>query len=841
MLIHNYILAVVLFRSLKKQIRLRFMKKTNPLIIILLFLLAQVIAAQESQVYKSSTSDTLNNAKEYLRSLKEENKSGVNDNITARKQNRILMQLKTKTDLGKSVLREGFDSDLVQIQIKSIIKLNEMTTEGLFEQDQKYVMSSNIFVSNIIFRELLTRVEIILDGLILQRDKFEVVRFGIDSLISLEVLYQIPRDTVAALTYSARIKTEYDAAYKVLGQINKTLSKIQEFESSVSALKFEIEEKLLKTEHLQTQRINSEAEKEFEGFTHFKGTAKSFSEIFEYSLTKAMLAFTFYLANHIDLIVLMVLFVIGMRFYLKSLKSHLAYLTKENSITEYYVLKYPLLTSIVVILNVFQFFYKEPPFLFYAGLWLITFAILVYLLKFSVEPRWRRWILMMDILFFIVYFDNLILLPHLADKIFVFILAALSLALGLFGIFNLKKSIDKVGFLKWFLYIFVLLEAISIILNLLDYFNASKRLMIAGILGVVLIILMVWTGKILYKVFALSLEVYKKSDNYGFTINLERFNKKMPKYLFVLAMFGWAFMFVNFFYALQVVIKPIVGFFTKERQIGSLVYSYDQLLIFFLIIFISTFISKIISYLLADSYIAKEKYKQKKGIDLSSWALIFRIGIISIGLMIAFVSVGIPFDRITIIISAISVGIAFGLQTLVNNLVSGLIIAFEKPVSVGDIVDVAGKTGTMKSIGFRSSMITTWDGSDVVIPNGDLLNQHLVNWTLGSSKARFEINVGVAYGTNLEEVHQLVMDLMISHNDILKYPPPFIVFKEFASSSIDMSIRFWVAEYSTGIILKSDLIIAIDKLFKEKGIVIPFPQQDVYVKSLPVNEENLKS
>ena len=362
--------------------------------------------------------------------------------------------------------------------------------------------------------------------------------------------------------------------------------------------------------------------------------------------------------------------------------------------------------------------------------------------------------------------------------------------------------------------------------------------MIAGLLGVVLIILMVWTVKILYKVFALSLEVYKKSDIHSVPINLERFYGKLPGYLFVLAILGWALMFVNFFYALQVVIKPISEFFTKERQIGNLIFSYDQLLLFIFIIFISSIIAKIISYLLADSYIAKEKTKTKKGIDLSNWVLIFRIGIISMGLIIAFISVGIPFDRITIILSAISVGIAFGLQTLVNNLVSGLIIAFEKPVSVGDIVDVAGKTGTMKSIGFRSSMITTWDGSDVVIPNGDLLNQHLVNWTLGNSKARFEINVGVAYGTNLEEVHRLVMDLLNSHNDILKYPPPFIIFKEFASSSIEMSIRFWVAEYSTGITVKSDLIVTIDKLFKENNIVIPFPQQDVYVKSLPLKNEN---
>lgn len=814
------------------------MKTFKHLILILLFFATQLIVAQKDQTTGSKpTRPSINTIEDYLNLLKENNKSNSTDNIVVMRQNKILQKLREKTDIGKSVLREGFDSLLVQKQIESIIKLNEMTSEGIFEAEQKYVMSSNIFVSTIIFRELLTRVDMMLDNLILQRDKFEKARLDIDSLISLDVLYQIPKDTSAALIYSASVKNIHGEASKVIAQTNKTLSKIQEMESSVSTLKFEIEDKYLKTEQLKIKKINSEAEPDFEGFTNFKGSSKSFSEIIEYSLTKAILAFAFYLANHIDLIALMILFVIGMLFYLKALRKHLSFLTNEKSITEYYVLKYPLFISIVVSANVFQFFYKNPPFLFYAGLWLITYGFLVYVLKFSVDLRWRRWFLILGVLFVVIYFDNLILLPHVVDKVFVFVLAALNLAMGLLGLFNLKKSNIKVAFLKWFLRGFVILESLSLILNLFGYFNASKRMMIAGIIGLVLIILMVWTIKIIYKVFSLSLEVYKKSDVHSFTINLERFNNKMPKYLFFIAIAGWAYMFVHFFYVLQMIIKPFVEFFTKERQIGNLVFSYDQIILFIFIIIISSFISKIISYLLADSYIAKEKTKSKKGVDFSNWVLIFRIGIISIGIIIAFVSVGIPFDRITIIIGALSVGIGFGLQTLINNLVSGIIIAFEKPVTVGDVVEVAGKTGRMKSIGFRSSMITTWDGSNVVIPNGDLLNQHLTNWTLGNTKARFEIIVGVAYGTNLEEVHQLVMDLLNYHNEVLKYPPPFVVFKEFSSSSIDMAIKFWVADYANGIVVKSDLIIVIDKLFKEKNIVIPFPQQDVFVKSLPGKDE----
>jgi small-conductance mechanosensitive channel len=311
----------------------------------------------------------------------------------------------------------------------------------------------------------------------------------------------------------------------------------------------------------------------------------------------------------------------------------------------------------------------------------------------------------------------------------------------------------------------------------------------------------------------------------------------MSNHFFVLAFVGWAYMFVHFFYALQIIIEPIIEFFTQERQIGNFVFTFDKILLFVAIIFISTVVSKILSYLLADSYVVKERAKNKKGPELGSWVLLLRITIISVGLLIAFASAGIALDRITIIIGALSVGIGFGMQTLINNLVSGIILAFEKPISVGDVVEVAGKTGKMKSIGFRSSLVTTWDGADVVIPNGDLLNQHLTNWTLENSKACFEIIVGVAYGTNLEEVHQLVIDLLQTQDHVLRYPQPLVVFKEFGSSSIDMNIKFWVGDYTTGITVKSDLIIAIDKLFKEKNIVIPFPQQDVYVKSVAGKDE----
>jgi small-conductance mechanosensitive channel len=213
--------------------------------------------------------------------------------------------------------------------------------------------------------------------------------------------------------------------------------------------------------------------------------------------------------------------------------------------------------------------------------------------------------------------------------------------------------------------------------------------------------------------------------------------------------------------------------------------------------------------------------------------------IITIGILIAFTSAGIPMDRFTIIISALGVGIGFGLQTLVNNLVSGVIIAFEKPVNLDDIVEVGGQTGQMKSIGIRSSVVTTYDGAEVIIPNGDLLSQHLTNWTMGSAKRRYEISVGVAYGTDLKIAQQVILKVVQAHVLVLKNPEPMIWFTNFNESSIGIAVKYWVPHFNYGNDVKSDLIMGIDVALKENNIVIPFPQQDLHIHTTSKGLEDI--
>jgi small-conductance mechanosensitive channel len=195
-------------------------------------------------------------------------------------------------------------------------------------------------------------------------------------------------------------------------------------------------------------------------------------------------------------------------------------------------------------------------------------------------------------------------------------------------------------------------------------------------------------------------------------------------------------------------------------------------------------------------------------------------------------------DRLALIISALGVGIGFGLQTLVNNLVSGLIIAFEKPINLDDVIEVGGQSGKMKSIGIRSSVVTTWQGSDVIIPNGDLLSNNLINWTLGSSKMRIDFSLGVAYSSDLEKVIAVLKSVLDNDQRVLKNPEYLIQVDNFSDSSIDFLVKFWVHHFEIGWEVKSDVLLAINKKFKENKIEIPFPQQDIHIKTTP-KEKNI--
>ena len=197
---------------------------------------------------------------------------------------------------------------------------------------------------------------------------------------------------------------------------------------------------------------------------------------------------------------------------------------------------------------------------------------------------------------------------------------------------------------------------------------------------------------------------------------------------------------------------------------------------------------------------------------------------------------GMDFTTLAIVAGALSVGLGFGLQNIVNNFVSGLILLFERPVKRGDWIVVGNTEGYVKRIRIRSTQIETFDHADVIVPNSELISSQVTNWMLSDQHGRARIPVGVAYGTDTDKVKQLLLQVAEEHPMVITNDasmPPRVLFMRFGNSSLDFELRVFIQNVDNRLSVISDLNFAIDRKFRENGIEIPYPKQDVYIKELP--------
>jgi small-conductance mechanosensitive channel len=201
-----------------------------------------------------------------------------------------------------------------------------------------------------------------------------------------------------------------------------------------------------------------------------------------------------------------------------------------------------------------------------------------------------------------------------------------------------------------------------------------------------------------------------------------------------------------------------------------------------------------------------------------------------VGVMIGASAAGLDFSRINLIVGALGVGIGFGLQNVVSNFVSGLILLFERPIRVGDKVQLSELSGSVKDIGMRASIVRTFQGAEVIVPNANLISAEVVNWTLSDERRRMELPVGVAYGTNPEAVIDILVGAAKDHPEVLSDPEAEALFQGFGESSLNFQLRAWTrGDY---VKVSSDLLVAMNRALCDAGIEIPFPQRDLHVRSV---------
>jgi len=264
-------------------------------------------------------------------------------------------------------------------------------------------------------------------------------------------------------------------------------------------------------------------------------------------------------------------------------------------------------------------------------------------------------------------------------------------------------------------------------------------------------------------------------------------------------------------------------------NIGSTTVTAWRILYFILLLVLLVFISKRIKNWLI------YKVLSKSNLDLgtrSAIGTIVRYAIILIGLMVIIQSVGINLSTLTVLAGALGVGIGFGLQSVTNNFISGIIILFERPIKVGDRIEVGGISGDVVNISMRATTVVTNDNISVIVPNSEFISSQVINWSHNDRNVRFNIKVGVSYNEDPQKVKDILLSVAKDNLSVLDNPEPDVIFDEFGDSSLNFILRVWTTKLiQKPDTLKSQLYFEIFKKFSDNGIEIPFPQRDLHIKN----------
>lgn len=755
-----------------------------------------------------------------------------------------ISQIKTFDEIRRTMqkakiyLKSNLDTPGTKAELIQTEKDFAIAGDGVFTNKGTAQTFRNLTATAKILGELLDKANSRKSKLDIRQQELNNFRYQLDSLLSVPALFKFSTDSTTLMKYLQKIQVIAFETGPVDTSLNIASNNIQTLLNQVNLTVYKLQSSLEEIESYQKEMADHTFKREFNNIWEPQGSYRPFSEILDFSKTKGLLTLSFYVENNAGKLVVLLLLILTSFIYLRSLKR---IYVQDNLLKPDFdgqlVLRYPLLSAMLLVISLFQFVFISPPFILSVIFWAVSCVCLTLIFKDYVSKYWMKIWLLLVLVFLIAAMGNLVLQASRVERWYMLITAMAGVSVGLYSFLRGPQEELREKWISWSIAFMVVLEFASVLANTFGRYNLAKTLFISGFLNVVVAILFLWTVRLINEGLYLAFNVYSGQDRKLFYLNFERVGNKAPTLFYLLLVVGWAVLFGRNFPAFDYLSKPLLSFFSQERILGSYTFTINNLILFIGIMAIAVIISKIVSFFAGDRPVHGNKDNKNERQGIGSWLLLVRISILCIGLFLAVAAAGIPVDRITIVLGALGVGIGFGLQTLVNNLVSGLIIAFEKPVNVGDIVDIAGQGGTMKSIGFRSSVISNWEGADVVVPNGDLLNSHLINWSLGGNRKRVSIMIGIAYDSDLEKSRQLLMGILNGEPRISKNPGPVVQFEQFSDSTIDLRIYFWTKHIGEALSTKSDLIVAIAAAFKENGIQIPFPQQEIFIRNFDKNTE----
>lgn len=270
-------------------------------------------------------------------------------------------------------------------------------------------------------------------------------------------------------------------------------------------------------------------------------------------------------------------------------------------------------------------------------------------------------------------------------------------------------------------------------------------------------------------------------------------------------------------------VKSILNFIIYKNEGESIRITLGLILLIIIIFIITSYILKIARKVITKKLPIEDKVKFISVFSFAKWFIYIVV------LLAAFHNAGINVTAIFAASAALLVGVGLALQTLFQDIISGIFILIDQTVHVGDIIEIENKVGRVTDINLRTTKAVTIDNKVLIIPNHKYLSSSLYNWTQNGVTTRESVNVGVAYGSDLELVKKILIDVANSHPEVLKHPEPLVLFTNFGDSSLDFKLVITLDNSFEAVMPKSEIRFEIDKRFKENNIEIPFPQRDVHI------------
>lgn len=727
-------------------------------------------------------------------------------------------------------LQRGLDTANLSYQLDVMEEQLRLTKDGLVTA-HSHPNLHNLVATNALLNEMEKQLASWQQEVMGYNEQLIGMRSLLDSISRDSLMRVIPADSALAQQYAQRL---YDllVRYRPVDSITKAATiGVGVLQGRLVRLLLDVkDQQSIIGQAIQFQRrhyFHREEPPIWRARVHHATLSSSFST----SVGKANLVLKYYLRSSLSVTVLVLLTFLLLWLALQHTIRHLQGSQKDFSLDHFapHVQRSVPLSALFIALCLSQLLYSNIPMVFLQLAWLLMWLAGTYLFWRDLHAERQRIWLGFGLLFLWACLENLVLETSVAERWLMLFASVAGIFLGWYALWHYRRSAGQTPYFRFFAWLLVVQELLGLIGNASGMYSFGRAMAVGGYFNFVLGILFFNGINLVKEMLVLSYEYFRRNDRLTSVVNLYELKQNADRFLPWLAWIGWIIVFAKNLNFYEPLVDAISTFLSTERRLGSIVFSFGSVAVFFITIWVSTVLAKFVSILLGGN---KSQVSTIQKTRFGSSILVLKLGIISVGALLAFAASGIPMDKITIIIGALGVGIGFGLQNIVNNLVSGVILAFEKPIEIGDQIEVGGRLGKVKEIGIRSSKLATFEGAEVIIPNGDLLSQHVVNWTLSNNHRRVEIIVGVSYGSNLKIAKQLLEELLLKNNKVDRHPAPLVLVHQFNQSSIDFRLLFWT-DISQWVELRSEIHLAVDEAFKKAGIEIPFPQQDVYIKQMP--------